>query len=103
MKNIILFFLLQSSLFFCFSQTTNLGSFDDKPFHFGFALGFNKPGFYLEKKSSHIFIDDSLQSLLVNSNGGFTLGIVTSININQNFVIYYKIVFSYIKYYILYI
>ena len=87
MKNIILFFLLQSCLFSCFSQTTNLGSFDDKPFHFGFALGFNKPGFYLEKKSSHIFIDDSLQSLLVNSNGGFTLGVVTSININQNFKI----------------
>lgn len=87
MKNIILFFIFQSYLFFCFSQTTNLGSFDDKPFHFGFALGFNKPGFYLEKKSSHIFIDDSLQSLLVNSNGGFTLGVVSSININQNFKI----------------
>ena len=87
MKSILLFLLFQSCIFFCFSQTTNLGSFDDKPFHFGFALGFNKPGFYLEKKSSHIFTDDSLQSLLVNSNGGFTLGVVTSININQNFKI----------------
>jgi hypothetical protein len=86
MKN-ILFFLFQSCLLFCFSQSTNLGSFDNKPFHFGFALGFNQPGFYLEKKSSHIFADDSLQSLLVNSNGGFTLGVVTSLNINQNFKI----------------
>tara|TARA_B100000768_G_scaffold181815_1_gene206642 strand:- start:2678 stop:3388 length:711 start_codon:yes stop_codon:yes gene_type:complete len=87
MKSIILFFLFLSCLFFCFSQSTNLGNFDDKPFHFGFALGFNKPGFYLEKKSSHIFIDDSLQSLLVNSKGGFTFGVVTSLNINQNFKI----------------
>ena len=87
MKNIILFFLFQFWLNICFSQTSNLGNFDDKPFHFGFALGFNQPGFYLEKKSSHIFIDDSLQSLLVNSNGGFTLGVVTSVNINQNFKI----------------
>ena len=86
MKN-ILFFLFQSCLLLCFSQSTNLGSFDNKPFHFGFALGFNQPGFYLEKKSSHIFADDSLQSLLVNSNGGFTLGVVTSLNINQNFKI----------------
>ena len=87
MKNIIFFFLFQFWLNICFSQTSNLGNFDDKPFHFGFALGFNQPGFYLEKKSSHIFIDDSLQSLLVNSNGGFTLGVVTSLNINQNFKI----------------
>ena len=87
MKNIIFFFLFQFWLNICFSQTSNLGNFDDKPFHFGFALGFNQPGFYLEKKSSHIFIDDSLQSLLVNSNGGFTLGVVTSVNINQNFKI----------------
>lgn len=87
MKNIILFFLFQFWLNICFSQTSNLGNFDDKPFHFGFALGFNQPGFYLEKKSSHIFIDDSLQSLLVNSNGGFTFGVVTSLNINKNFKI----------------
>tara|TARA_B110000879_G_scaffold168120_1_gene217517 strand:- start:928 stop:1638 length:711 start_codon:yes stop_codon:yes gene_type:complete len=87
MKNIILFFLFQFWLSICISQISNLGNFDDKPFHFGFSLGFNQPGFYLEKKSSHIFIDDSLQSLLVNSNGGFTLGVVTSLNINQNFKI----------------
>lgn len=70
-----------------FSQSPNLGDFDDKPLHFGFALGFNQPGFYLEKKSGHIFLDDSLQSLLVSSKGGFTLGVITSLNINQNFKI----------------
>ena len=87
MKKNFLFLLI---ILFCgtfFSQSPNLGNFDDKPVHFGFALGFNQPSFYLEKKSSQIFLDDSLQSLLVNSKGGFTLGVITSLNINQNFKI----------------
>ena len=41
----------------------------------------------MEKKSSHVFLDDSLQSLLVSSKGGFTLGVITSLNINENFKI----------------
>ena len=85
-KNFLLFIILISFATF-FSQSSNLGDFDDKPVHFGFALGFNQPGFYLEKKSSHVFLDDSLQSLLVSSKGGFTLGVITSLNINQNFKI----------------
>lgn len=85
-KNLLLFIIL-ISFGTSFSQSPNLGDFDDKPFHFGFALGFNQPGFYLEKKSSHVFLDDSLQSLLVSSKGGFTLGVITSLNINQNFKI----------------
>ena len=85
-KNLLLFIIL---IFFgtSFSQSPNLGDFDDKPVHFGFALGFNQPGFYLEKKSSHVFLDDSLQSLLVSSKGGFTLGVITSLNFNENFKI----------------
>ena len=85
-KNFLLFIIL-ISFGTLFSQTPNLGDFDDKPVHFGFALGFNQPGFYLEKKSSHVFLDDSLQSLLVSSKGGFTLGVITSLNINENFKI----------------
>ena len=85
-KNFLLFIILISFATF-FSQSSNLGDFDDKPVHFGFALGFNQPGFYLEKKSSHVFLDDSLQSLLISSKGGFTLGVITSLNINQNFKI----------------
>ena len=85
-KNFLLFIILISFATF-FSQSPNLGDFDDKPVHFGFALGFNQPGFYLEKKSSHVFLDDSLQSLIVSSKGGFTLGVITSLNINQNFKI----------------
>ncbi len=43
---------------------------------------------FIWKKSQVIFLlDDSLQSLLVNSKGGFTLGVITSLNINQNFKI----------------
>ena len=85
-KNLLLFIIL-ISFGTLFSQSPNLGDFDGKPFHFGFALGFNQPGFYLEKTSSHVFLDDSLQSLLVSSKGGFTLGVITSLNINQNFKI----------------
>ena len=87
MKKNFLFLLIILFYGTFFSQSPNLGNFDDKPVHFGFALGFNQPSFYLEKKSSQIFLDDSLQSLLVNSKGGFTLGVITSLNINQNFKI----------------
>ena len=85
-KNLLLFIIL-IPFGTLLSQSPNLGDFDDKPVHFGFALGFNQPGFYLEKKSSYDFFDDSLQSLLVNSKGGFTLGVITSLNINENFKI----------------
>tara|TARA_Y100000385_G_scaffold258902_1_gene287262 strand:+ start:323 stop:1048 length:726 start_codon:yes stop_codon:yes gene_type:complete len=87
MKNNFLLFIILISFGNLFSQSPYLGDFDDKPVHFGFALGFNQPGFYLEKKSSHVFLDDSLQSLLVSSKGGFTLGVITSLNISQNFKI----------------
>jgi hypothetical protein len=87
MKKNLLLFIILTSFGTLFSQSPNLGDFDDKPVHFGFALGFNQPGFYLEKSLSHIFIDDSLQSLLVSSKGGFTLGVITSLNINENFKI----------------
>jgi len=87
MRKYLLLFTILISFETLFSQSPNLGDFDDKPVHFGFALGFNQPGFYLEKKSSHVFLDDSLQSLLVSSKGGFTLGVITSLNINQNFKI----------------
>lgn len=87
MRKYLLLFIILISFGTSFSQSPNLGDFDGKPFHFGFALGFNQPGFYLEKTSSHVFLDDSLQSLLVSSKGGFTLGVITSLNINQNFKI----------------
>jgi hypothetical protein len=87
MRKYLLLFTILTSFGTLFSQSPNLGDFDDKPVHFGFALGFNQPGFYLEKSSSYDFFDDSLQSLLVSSKGGFTLGVITSLNINENFKI----------------
>ena len=71
-----------------FSQSENLGQFDDKFFHFGFALSNNHSGFNLEKSFSSIAANnDSLQSILVIQNPSFSLGVVTSINVNPNFKI----------------
>ena len=72
-----------------FSQSDNLGQFDDKLFHFGFALSNNNSGFNLEKSFSPLppGNNDSLQSVLVLGKPGFSLGVVTSINVNPNFKI----------------
>ena len=72
-----------------FSQSENLGQFDDKFFHFGFALSNNNSGFKLEKSFSPLppGNNDSLQSVLVLGKPGFSLGVVTSINVNPNFKI----------------
>ncbi len=72
-----------------FSQSDNLGQFDDKLFHFGFALSNNNSGFNLEKSFSPLppGNNDSLQSILVLGKPAFSLGVVTSININPNFKI----------------
>ena len=67
-----------------FAQGTNLPGFDDKPFHFGFALSINQSGNYILKSSSWEFSNDSLNELIVNSKPGFTLGVISSINFNEN-------------------
>ena len=74
-------------------QVKNLTDFDEKPFHFGFALSFNSSSYYL-RQSSPPFEDDSLgilSELIVNSSTGFTLGVVSSVNINPNFKIRFAI------------
>ena len=71
-----------------FSQSENLGQFDDKFFHFGFALSNNHSGFNLKSFSPlPPGNNDSLQSVLVLGKPGFSLGVVTSINVNPNFKI----------------
>jgi hypothetical protein len=68
-------------------QIINLNNFDDKSFHFGFALSFNNSSYYLRQQNT-LIEDDSLgllSELLVNGNTGFTLGVISSININPNF------------------
>ena len=68
------------------SQSENLGQFDDKFIHFGFALSTNKSGFDLERTFPG---DNSLSSIFVldSNSTSFSLGVVTSINVNPNFKI----------------
>ena len=82
-KLITLFLILISTLKFS-AQGTHLLGFDDKKFHFGFALSYNQSDFYIQKSVGFNFNDDSLQSLVVNPNPGFSLGVVSSINFNPN-------------------
>lgn len=90
MKKIFyLIFITLLSFTSTLSQSENLGQFDDKLFHFGFALSYNNSGFNLDKSFNPLppGNNDSLQSILVLANHGFSLGVVTSINVNPNFKI----------------
>ena len=88
-KSLFLFLILLLNFNNIFGQSDNLGQFDDKFFHFGFALSNNNSGFNLEKSFTHLppGNNDSLQSILVLGKPGFSLGVVTSINVNPNFKI----------------
>ncbi|MEC8004234.1 MAG: hypothetical protein VX134_00360, partial [Bacteroidota bacterium] len=67
------------------AQYSKLSDFDDKMIHFGFALSYNNSDYYIQRSLEHQFADDSLQSLIVASKPGFTLGVISSINFNPNF------------------
>ncbi len=88
-KSLFLFLILLLNFNSIFGQSDNLGQFDDKFFHFGFALSNNNSGFNLEKSFTHLppGNNDSLQSILVLGKPGFSLGVITSINVNPNFKI----------------
>ncbi len=93
----VLFLFLGVTVIFGYNsysaQVTNLNDFDDKPFHFGFALSFNNSSYYLSQPSV-LIEDDSLgylSELLINGSTGFTLGVISSININPNFKIRFAI------------
>ena len=64
-------------------STTNLPRFDRKPYHFGFALGFNTADFYVDRYTNTNF-QDSLLSVNTDNQPGFNLGIITSLNFNKN-------------------
>ena len=81
-------------LLFCVSgnaQTENLYDFDQKKWHFGFALSYNQSDFYLYRSNTTSFPQDSLQSLYVAARPGFTLGVISSINFSPNFKIRFAI------------
>ncbi|MAJ05795.1 MAG: hypothetical protein CL827_02900 [Crocinitomicaceae bacterium] len=84
MKNLAVICLLLLNLNSFFSQSENLSQFDDKLIHFGFALSTNNSGFDLERNFPG---SDSLRSVLVSGKTSFSLGVVTSINVNPNFKI----------------
>jgi hypothetical protein len=76
---------------FSAQKAMNLNAFDDKPFHFGFALSFNNSSYYLKKSPTNFESDTVLSQLLINGTTGFTLGVVSSLNVNPNFKIRFAI------------
>ena len=60
----------------------NLVNYDFKKLHFGFTLGINELNFNI-KKNSNTITNDTLRSLLSNSQKGFNLGIVSNFRIGN--------------------
>ena len=60
----------------------NLINYDFKKLHFGFTLGINELNFNIRKNSNTLY-NDSLLSLLPNSQKGFNLGIVSNLRIGK--------------------
>ena len=88
---ISLFLLVSITYNTLFAQYSKLSDFDDKMIHFGFALSYNNSDYYIQRSLEHQFADDSLQSLVVASKPGFTLGVISSINFNPNFKLRFAI------------
>ena len=60
----------------------NLINYDFKNLHFGFTLGINELNFNIKKNSNTLY-NDTLLTLLSNSQKGFNLGIVTNLRIGK--------------------
>ena len=60
----------------------NLVRYDFQKLHFGFTIGINELNFNI-KKNSNTLSNDSLLTLLPNSQKGFNLGIVTNLRIGR--------------------
>jgi len=60
----------------------NLIRYDSKKLHFGFTLGLNDLNFNIQKNSSTLN-NDTLLTLLSNSQKGFNLGIVSNLRIGK--------------------
>ena len=73
------------------AQSDNLHDFDQRLWHFGFALSYNQSDFYLNRSVTTTFQQDSLQSLYVAARPGFTLGVISSINFSPNFKLRFAI------------
>ena len=73
------------------AQYLKLSGFDNKLIHFGFALSYNDADYYIQRSIEFQFADDSLQSLVIDSRPGFTLGVISSLNFNPNFKLRFAI------------
>ena len=62
----------------------NLGAFDTKPYHFGFALSGNRSDFNVTQINQFDFAD-SLMSIENTPQAGFNLALIASWNITPNF------------------
>ena len=60
----------------------NLPRYDFKKLHFGFTLGMNELNFNIKKNSSTL-TNDTLLTLLSNSQKGFNLGIVSNLRLGK--------------------
>jgi hypothetical protein len=60
----------------------NLARYDFKKLHFGFTLGMNELNFNIKQNSSTL-TNDTLLTLLSNSQKGFNLGIVSNLRIGK--------------------
>ena len=60
----------------------NLINYDFKKLHFGFTLGINELNFNIKKNSNTLY-NDTLLTLLSNSQKGFNLGIVSNLRIGK--------------------
>ena len=86
-----LFFLAFMVCYNMSAQYLKLSGFDNKLIHFGFALSYNDADYYIQRSIEFQFADDSLQSLVIDSRPGFTLGVISSINFNPNFKLRFAI------------
>ena len=79
---LLLFLAISDSYAQRYKKPQNLIQYDFKKLHFGFTLGMNELNFNIKKNSSTI-TNDTLVTLLSNSQKGFNLGIVSNLRIGK--------------------
>lgn len=91
-KKILLTLLLTAVVAFGYAQRRggikqkNLQGFDDNRYHFGFMLGVNSAGSYLDQNLNTTF-SDSLLHMYPGNAAGFNLGIVAELKLFNNFAL----------------
>lgn len=81
---VLLFTLASITVFAQKPKVENLPLFKQKRVHFGFTLGLNTAGYTLDRRDID-FVNDSLLTIGVEDQTGFTLGIVSALHFNEFF------------------